>query len=49
MNWLAEDDISKLKAVNEMPVLEFFIMLNKKIVETEKQIARARAENNRRG
>lgn len=41
MNWLAENDVSKLKAVNEMPVLEFFIMLNKKVIETKKQIARA--------
>jgi hypothetical protein len=40
MVWLAEGDVSKLKAVNEMPVFEFFIMLNKKIEETEKEIAR---------
>jgi hypothetical protein len=46
MAWLVEGDVSKLKYVNEMPVFEFFIMLNKKIEETEKEIAR-RAQNMR--
>ena len=40
MNWLADKDVVKLKAVSEMPMFDFFIMLNKKIEETEKQIAR---------
>lgn len=41
MNWLAENDVVKLKAVTEMQMLDFFIMLNKKIIETEKQIKKA--------
>lgn len=45
MAWLAEDDITTLKAISEMPMLDFFIMLNKKIGETEKQIARAETNN----
>lgn len=38
MSWLADNDVIKLKAVSEMPMIDFFIMLNKKIEETEKQI-----------
>jgi len=41
MSWLADNDVLKLKAVSEMPVIDFFIMLNKKIEETEKQIKNA--------
>ena len=42
MRWLADNDVVKLKVVSEMPMLDFFIMLNKKIIETEKQIKRAK-------
>lgn len=47
MAWLVDGDVSKLKSVNEMPVFEFFIMLNKKIEETEKEIARVRKMRNK--
>jgi len=46
MNWLADKDVVKLKAVSEMPMFDFFIMLNKKIEETEKQIARNKRAGN---
>lgn len=50
MVWLADGDPFKLKAVNEMPIYEFFIMLNKKTIEIEKEIAHARGmHNNRKG
>ena len=42
MSWLAEDDIVKMKMATEMPILDFFIMLDKKIIETKKQIEKAR-------
>jgi len=42
MTWLADDDVVKLKAINDGPMLDFFIMLNKKIVDTEKQIKKLR-------
>jgi len=48
MTWLAEDDVNKLKSVNEMPVLDFFIMLNKKIANTKKQIKQTRGIKNAR-
>src|SRR5688572_9425644 len=38
MAWLAGGDVSKLKSVNEMPVFEFFVMLNKKIEEEQKKL-----------
>lgn len=41
MVWLADGDVTNLKSVSEMPMLDFFIMLNKKIIETEKQIKKA--------
>jgi len=40
MNWLADNDVSKIKIVSEMPVIDFFIMLNKKIAEEEKKISK---------
>lgn len=39
MEWLADGDVLKLKVISEMPVIDFFIMLNKKVIETERQIA----------
>lgn len=47
MVWLAENDVSKLKTINEMPMLDFFILLNKKIGETRKQIIRNKNANKR--
>lgn len=47
MVWLAEGDVSKLKAVGEMPVIDFFIMLNKKNADAEKQIEQARIQANK--
>jgi hypothetical protein len=44
MDWLAENNPANLKVVSEMPILDFFIMLNKKIIETKKQIARAKPQ-----
>jgi hypothetical protein len=43
MTWLAEDDVVKLKVINDGPMIDFFIMLNKKIIETEKQIKKAKS------
>jgi hypothetical protein len=48
MAWLADDDVVKLKAVNDGPMLDFFIMLNKKIIETEKQIRRQQHNSGRK-
>lgn len=42
MNWLADGDVLKMKAISEMPVLDFFIMLDKKISETKKQIQKTK-------
>lgn len=42
MHWLAEGDPVKLKAVGEMPSIEFFLLLDKKIAETKKELARVR-------
>jgi hypothetical protein len=42
MHWLAEGDISNLKAVGEMPVIEFFLLLDKRIAETKREAARVR-------
>jgi hypothetical protein len=42
MNFLVDNDPMKVKAVSEMPVIDFFMLLNKKIAETKKQIERNR-------
>lgn len=42
MHWLAEGDPVKLKVVGEMPSIEFFLLLDKKIAETKKELARVR-------
>ena len=42
MNFLVDNDPMKVKAVSEMPVIDFFMLLNKKIIDTKKQIARAK-------
>lgn len=40
MHWLAEGDPVKLKAVGEMSSIEFFLLLDKKIAETKKEVSR---------
>jgi hypothetical protein len=44
MHWISDGDPMKLKAVGEMPGIEFFLLLDKKIEDTKKQLARARAK-----
>jgi len=41
MSWLGDNDPVKIDHISKMPMLDFFIMLNKKIIETEKQIKKA--------
>lgn len=42
MHWMAEGDPVKLRAVSEMAIVEFFLLLDKKIAETKKHMAQAR-------
>jgi len=40
MCWLAGDDPLKVEAFSKMPLIEYFLMLDKKITEVKKQIAK---------
>lgn len=41
MYWLADGKPADLKAFSEMPMYEYFFLLDKKLAETKKHIARA--------
>lgn len=43
MCWLANDEPASVKAIGEMPGVEYFMMLDKKIASTKKELKRARA------
>lgn len=40
MCWLAGDDPIKIKEFDKMPTLDYFIMLDKKISDGQKELAR---------
>lgn len=40
MHWLAEGDPVKLKAIEQMTAIDFFILLDKKIAQTKKELSR---------
>lgn len=40
MHWMAEGDPVRLKVISEMPVVEFYMLLDKKIAEVKKELKR---------
>lgn len=40
MCWLANDDPLKIEAFDKMPMLDYFIMLDKKISDMKKELSR---------
>jgi hypothetical protein len=42
MCWLGNDNPAEIRAIGEMAGVEYFIMLDKKIANTKKQIQNAR-------
>lgn len=46
MLWLAENDIIKQSELEKRPLLEYWHLLNKKVIETDKLIAESKAAKN---
>lgn len=40
MYWLAGDDPLKIEAFDKMPIIDYFMLLDKKISDTKKELSR---------